>query len=598
MSKLKIFPSIGVARIGNSSEFYIGPEQPGIPSNWDPSVRKFKRFKDRENKILRQAARFRIFEFDEAGNPTRELTLGDGVKIEWRVHVANRKASFFSFNAQNGARRNGKPPYADRVDASPNAIEKPRKGRGQPEIKNRRNANVANRKSLEIDPGVVSINAPGSIDLVDRGNQTGIDCLGQLRMQDDGRLLFLGGFGKTAKMEGASPLEEYANNDGWFDDMCDGSIQAKIAFTDGRIEEAQSAWVIVGPPDFAPAIGNVVSLYDTILDIAVRNRLLCQPGNDPVLKDIVAQQQAWQDGTNDFSDAYTPSFKEHVYPILARALAAVDVHESSRRSYHTTLMDWKRLGSAGETAIRSAVFNRIRDPNSSSVDRDNMPRGLGDEFNALDESEEDPVNFQPTARAFLSLTKVQFAILKAWKDGKFKADWNLGDDVKYAPIPAPQEVTPHGLNIAGLENCVGGPFFPGIEVGWLIRETELYDSAFRLKEPGFSIGPLTFEGGFFSQQMALPWQADFYDCHREDHTPEGAAEKIYYMWWTAQRPDNIRADANSEQRRWVAAFDENKDADAEDPDDIVNLARFEQMRTRWPELSFIVLEDDEHVEQK
>jgi hypothetical protein len=70
------------------------------------------------------------------------------------------------------------------------------------------------------------------------------------------------------------------------------------------------------------------------------------------------------------------------------------------------------------------------------------------------------------------------------------------------------------------------------------------------------------------------------------------------MWWTAQRPDNIRADAGSAQRRWVEAFDANKDADAEDPDDILNLARFEQMRTRWSELNFIVLDGDEHVEQK
>jgi hypothetical protein len=35
-----------------------------------------------------------------------------------------------------------------------------------------------------------------------------------------------------------------------------------------------------------------------------------------------------------------------------------------------------------------------------------------------------------------------------------------------------------------------------------------------------------------------------------------------------------------------------------DPDDITNLARFEQMRTRWSELSFVVLDGDEHLEQK
>jgi hypothetical protein len=99
-----------------------------------------------------------------------------------------------------------------------------------------------------------------------------------------------------------------------------------------------------------------------------------------------------------------------------------------------------------------------------------------------------------------------------------------------------------------------------------------------------------------SQQMALPWHADFYDCHREDHTPDDADEKQYYMWWTAHRPDFIRDGDSS--RRWVDAFDAAKDLEWEDPDDIRNLARFEQMRTRWHELSFIILEGENHVEQK
>jgi len=70
------------------------------------------------------------------------------------------------------------------------------------------------------------------------------------------------------------------------------------------------------------------------------------------------------------------------------------------------------------------------------------------------------------------------------------------------------------------------------------------------------------------------------------------------MWWTAQRPDDIRPDASSPWRRWVLPFDANKDSNATDPDDTENLSRFEQMRTRWFELSFVVLEGDEYVEQK
>jgi hypothetical protein len=107
-----------------------------------------------------------------------------------------------------------------------------------------------------------------------------------------------------------------------------------------------------------------------------------------------------------------------------------------------------------------------------------------------------------------------------------------------------------------------------------------------------------FQPGFFSQQMALPWQADFYDCHKEDHTPDSSDERLIYMWWTAQRPDDIRADASGPYRRWVEPFDASKEPLTTDPDDITNLARFEQMRTRWSELSFVVLDGDEHLEQK
>jgi hypothetical protein len=326
--------------------------------------------------------------------------------------------------------------------------------------------------------------------------------------------------------------------------------------------------------------------------------LACQPGSDPDLQDLAAQQAAWRNDTNDFAPAYQPSFKDHIYPILARALAAFDVHEDPRRDYHGTLFDWERLSSKAENKIRQGVFRRMRDPNSTVVDRLNMPRGLGDDFTSLDQSESNP-SISPTSRAFLSVTRVQYALLKAWAENNFKSDWDLGGDLKYIPIPAPDpNPTPHGLTTAALENCVGGPFFPGIEVSWLIREPELYVGAFRLKEPGFVLGPLTLGPGFFSQQMALPWQADFYDCHKEDHTPDGAAEKAIYMWWTAQRPDDIRPDANSPWRRWVLPFDANKDSNATDPDDIENLSRFEQMRTRWFELSFVVLEGDEFVEQK
>ena len=109
MANLKIYPPIGVARVGNS-------ETPGVPANWDSANKRFFPFKE-NGKILRQAARFRIFEFDNNGNPTREITLQEGFKVEWRINVGNRKGSFFSFNGQSGARSGDNDPYVERASA-------------------------------------------------------------------------------------------------------------------------------------------------------------------------------------------------------------------------------------------------------------------------------------------------------------------------------------------------------------------------------------------------------------------------------------------------------------------------------------------------
>src|SRR6266545_7317242 len=159
MPRLSIYPAIGVARVGNSEQFFVATEIPGIPCNWDPTARRFKQFKDGDKKILRQAAPFRVFIMDDSGNPIKEVKRSEGFKIKWTIHVANRKASFFCFNGQSGARTNTQGPYVERElpSRNPNDIEKPGKGRGQPARKNRRNADVADRRGLEIDPAPISI---------------------------------------------------------------------------------------------------------------------------------------------------------------------------------------------------------------------------------------------------------------------------------------------------------------------------------------------------------------------------------------------------------------------------------------------------------
>ena len=56
----KVHPSIGVARVGNSDEFFIGPELPGTFARPADG-----RYRDGGKKLRRQAARFWVFEHDD-----------------------------------------------------------------------------------------------------------------------------------------------------------------------------------------------------------------------------------------------------------------------------------------------------------------------------------------------------------------------------------------------------------------------------------------------------------------------------------------------------------------------------------------------------
>ena len=104
----RIHPAIGLARLGNSpNSFYIAPEATGsVPIDCDldgnplpppsgpPPPPDFP-YKDAAGMIRRQAARFRIYVYDDAYPGGRELKIGDELDIintkrgfqKWRVKI-------------------------------------------------------------------------------------------------------------------------------------------------------------------------------------------------------------------------------------------------------------------------------------------------------------------------------------------------------------------------------------------------------------------------------------------------------------------------------------------------------------------------------
>jgi hypothetical protein len=248
----KIHPSIGIARLGNSAnDWFDGPEVPDPDFAPPPNGL----YRDTNQRIRRQAVRFRIYEYDYGyGYPfqgfadqrvftpprVREITDRDA-EIQWHVHLANLKS--FTNNPTTG-----------KVPA-PN------------------------------DPGVKTLTAPGQT-LNVSGRVLGVDVqLGTLMTDTDGTLRVLGGSGRSESPSGA-PLTGLFNA-GWFDDVSDGPVLATIRLRNsGEMPAVEPAWAVVGVPAFAQPIVGIVSLYDLAYDIAVQHFGLIPPSEVSFTRDI------------------------------------------------------------------------------------------------------------------------------------------------------------------------------------------------------------------------------------------------------------------------------------------------------------------------
>ena len=477
---IKIHPAIGIARVGNSpTEYFIGPELPGV------RLRPKGGYKDVTGRIKRQAARFRLFGFDAKGKLVKEITAKDAL-VTWTVNVANKKAAWREFQ---GVKTDS--PW--------------------------RNADISNRSSLVIDPGPYSLTGTKQTAEFSGGQFLATPvALGGMRTDADGRLIVLGGFGHSASPTN-QPLTHFANNDGWHDDVSDGPVTATITLKGtGQTIHAAGAWVICAPPDFAPAINNVITLYHTLLQTAVDKLGLKLPAK--------------------------PSFTRDIYPTLLRAIDMKWVSKMVAAAHaHATLVPV--IPPPGDRAMRAAIFGRLRNPASrpGTETKSDMPMIWSDYY---------------PAKGNQPLTKIQYQIMKKWKDGNFVNDW------KGPPKPA-VKITPTDLDRAALEACVGGPFFPGIEASWFLRGTYDFIEPFRLDHAKREPGDVT-------KQLAVPWQADFTDCAQEDEL----------AWWPAQRPDDVFPDRGGPQVAWTRGI-------VTDPEDMV---------ADWHRLGFVVKKGKKFVE--
>ncbi len=576
VSVYRIHPAIGIARMGNADPdtFFIGPEVPGYGPAGGPPGSTAPPYK--VNGLVKpQAARFRVFEYQWINGvltPIREVNLDTpGVTaIRWTVHLANKKASFHRFEGPGGESSPYVSPYANTT------------------VPPLRNAAVADRSTLEIDFGARVIAGrsqaaqtfgpdPNYAQTYPRKSNGAavIDYLGQMRTDDAGRLVVLGGKGKAGfSADTQPPLPTYANNEGWFDDASDGPVTATVT-VNGKTFTADGAWVLCTPPDFAPRIRPVVTMYDLLTDMAVRflpvpSNSLYAPGGP--LARIPALKAAYLQGTpDDEFPGFAPSFADDIFPVLRAAYDFWWVTALVNRKHDSLLDPTLNDPSPGALKARQGVFVYLRPPlgvNSNVTGPMTMPHQQGD----------DPyVGLEADGAKKFTLTHVQYGLFRNWANGNFfpaPAFAKLGPPSALPPPTGAGVITPDGLDRAALENAQGGAFFPGIEASWQIRNPNLFKEPFRLDLSAKSqylgesapIGP-----GHFSRQMAVPWHADFNDCRHEGD----------YAWWPAQRPDDALPFYGAPQRlSWARPNNA--------PSNQQQVTSHEDMLANWFKYGFVV----------
>lgn len=629
----KIHPAFGIARVGNADadRFFIGPEIPGQPATGDAAagttVPPYKADNDANEKIKPQAVRFRIWEYERNADgkyeATREINLAekDVRRIKWTVHLANRKASFHMFRARKGETG---PPAKLRNDLWPDESYK-----AAPMPASRR------KTLLDIDPGARSItgknkkgvefsadgtgNWPIYPDGHDEAGKYVIDYLGELRTDAAGRLIVIGGKGRSRGLFSPGQLEYslFLNYDNywWFDDVSDGPVTAELEIEiDGRTETVTpaGAWIVVGPPDYAPHMPNVVTLYDLLFDLAVWD--LDLPTDEAVYDGALKHLRQLNDELRvqgrDRLEDFIVDVDRDIEPLLQRArnmrwltVQARDTHSILGVGTDNAAM-LKLLHKDGPegTKVRCEIFGMIRrpEPFKNRLGRTiKLPRSAGAKGRMP------PIrgdNREYDKNSVASLTRTQYLLLEWWSRGVFAR----GSGPK-------AEVTPHDLDQAALEWSVGAGLHPGIEVGWQIRHPGLFAEPFRIdhaaKDRYWGKSASRIKPGHFTRQMAVPWQSDFYECSSEITVAgyQALTQQRELLWWPATVPDHVKPEAKasldeSESVRKVRVdwFRPSKGGygawptSSDDEERKANLRFF--MVSHWHKLGFVVRKDDQFLE--
>jgi hypothetical protein len=541
ISYIGIYPPIGISRVGSASveHTFYSPEVPGVPP--EPK----NGFKDGTAKIKKQAQRFYLYGFNQSGQVVKEIT-ADDAEIEWQVRVANTKAAWYGFN--------------NPFNLGPDVPGIPAKLRNQGV-----RALPDREERLVIDSGVVGIQGK-NVNRTAQAEQYTLAghfwrkdlkvSLGDLATDEAGRLIVLPANGISVPVIPNNPIIDFTKNDAWYDDWCDGTVNASITLRNGQRMQALPAWVVSCGPDYAPDITPFTTMYDSIQNNLVKKY---ENWDQAALSKVIQPPK---------KPELPLSFSRDVYPLFHRmaqmewvSSAAhlqagwIDVPSFSDQAFIG------QLATKDQHALRQKVFSAFRNPQSKDEQQFRLPFMLGG-----------GVDFEGVNAHWFQMTRLQYWILTKWNEGNFVDDWQQflseshskqNQHPKISDVPLQDQ--PAALTRAALEPLSGGNFHPGVELTWILERPELFDDQhpFRIAvgnrtSLAQNLGPLITPENTFpqtttpaatSQQspigpqmpgdltrwMGLPWQPDAFSCQSVSYPHDFPT----VVWWPANLPVDV-----------------------------------------------------------
>ena len=605
--KFRIYPSIGITRMGNGpaekDQVIFSPEIP-----WANLYETDNEYLTKTGQLKKQAQRFYIYECDEHGNPTRRI-YEDEFDIEWSVEVANKKPFWYDFNnsldlSMLAHNQNLSPTFvteklAPGVSAkriNPNVLNQELRTENGYDYR-KELVNHPDRESVNIDEkrrvfhGEFPSKRGGRFSQLARSLNTSskqVD-LGTIEY-DEGTLIFYPADGISASLNPSDLNTDFADNSNWYDDICDGRVTARICNKNtGEVfdltDKESSAWVASAPPDYAPQIQPISTMFDLVTGAAneeFENELALV---FPMMYRLYRMQ--WV----NLGDFLAPSFKETIDELIH--------HDKFKYIYFKGNTEEEKREAR---EVREMIFKKFRDPIyqydnepiiPSKDNTDLKNRGSGREELKLPYYPGDGIDYPGSPAQWFAIPPVLYEQLRRWKDGDFYSppsfDFKDMDEMghfykeQFKKCSEDERKKPLLMTRAVLETLYGGGFHPEVELTWPMRHNRIYAEntltyryivenrdtrigAFGLREVRLNAADLTEQDDIFfndygllmtpddikhsmtddekynwlwkitpgdlTKWMGIPWQSDAGSCQAV------FVEKQYPVpsWWAANLP--------------------------------------------------------------